>query len=260
MNKVIYASDLDNTLIFSDKFVNEHKTNKETVVVEEYSTGHSVMDADVLKKLKDISTNANVWFVPVTTRDVMRYNRIKLGIKPEYAIVSNGGTILHNGEPMQEWIDYVKSKFNYTEAMLIITELETEMESVDEGVKVVDGCYIMFKTQQTKLYDQEILYFMAKYTNWDFVRQGRKCYVIPKHFSKQIALRWLWHKLNKPLIVASGDGELDIPMLSIANKAIIPEHSSLFKDGYVEQCTKSPSGISNALFTMKVVEDTVMSN
>lgn len=253
--KVIYASDLDNTLIFSEKFMEKYKCTNEYEVVETYTTGHSIMAKQVKTELTEINGDERVQFVPVTTRDLMRYNRIDLGFKPEYAIIANGGIILHNDEPIQEWTEYVKSLFNYPEAVSIMEEIETEMESVSGDVQIVDSCYLMFKTEHKELFDQEVLYFIAKYTDWDFVRQNQKCYVIPKHFSKQIALRWLWQYLEKPKIVASGDSELDVPMLSIADRAIIPEHSSLIADGVVVDCTKSPAGIENALFTIQVVKE-----
>ena len=254
--RVLYASDLDRTLIFSNRFLEAYPSDKEKVIVERYKEYDvSVMDKEVMDKLAELNDNNMVDFVPVTTRDVARYNRINLGVKPEYAIVSNGGTILHNGEPMEEWAEYIKSKFNYQEALDIIMEIESEMESIDGDVKIVDSCYILFKLKHKLLYDQEVLYFMAKYTNWDFVRQGYKCFVIPKHFSKQIALRWLWNKLDKPFIVASGDGELDIPMLTIADKAVIPDHGNIVTEGFVESCTLATGGISSALTTMGYVEE-----
>lgn len=256
MDNIIYASDMDRTLIFSNHFIKEHNSESNYVPVEMSGDMFvSNMDIDVRNKLKELNSNPKIKFIPVTTRDVMRYKRVDLGVEPEYAIVSNGGTILHNGEPMEEWAEYIKKKFNYIEALDIISELESELESIEGDVKIVDSCYIMFKTMQHKLYDQEALYFQSKYLNWDFVRQGNKCYVIPKHFSKQIALRWLWNKLGKPYIVASGDGELDLPMLSIANKAVVPEHSSLLKDGYIESCTVAKGGIKSPLYTMKIVEE-----
>ena len=222
--KVIYASDLDNTLIFSEEFAQKNNSETENEIVDTYKTGHSVMSKAVRNKLRSLTENKSLQFVPVTTRDDKQYKRVNLGVKPEYAIVANGGIILHNGEPIEEWTDYVMSKFNYLEAMQILSDLDTEFESIENYAKVVNG------------------------------RQGKKGYAFPKHFSKQIALRWLWNILEKPYIVASGDSELDIPMLAIANRAIVPKHSSLFKDGYIESCTVANGGINSPLETMEFVE------
>ena len=252
--KVIYASDLDNTLIFSEEFAQKNNSETENEIVDTYKTGHSVMSKAVRNKLRSLTENKSLQFVPVTTRDDKQYKRVNLGVKPEYAIVANGGIILHNGEPIEEWTDYVMSKFNYLEAMQILSDLDTEFESIENYAKVVNGCFLMFKISKPTTYDVEIEHMVEFYKDWQFVRQGNKGYAFPKHFSKQIALRWLWNILEKPYIVASGDSELDIPMLAIANRAIVPKHSSLFKDGYIESCTVANGGINSPLETMEFVE------
>lgn len=255
MRELIYASDLDRTLIFSNRFIQENNKESEYTSVESlYGEVISNMCNKVRKKLKEINSNDKLWFIPVTTRSLEQYNRVDLGVKPEYAIVANGGKILHNGEEVQEWTEYIRRNFNYEEAMNIIADIDNKIDSVDYLVKVVDNCFLFFKTLSRELFDIEVNYLIEMYPDWDFVRQGNKCYAIPKYFSKQVALRWLWNKLNKPYIVASGDSELDLPMLTLANSAVIPSHGSLITDGYVESCTRAEGGISSALVTMDIVE------
>lgn len=252
---VIYASDLDRTLIFSNKFISEHPTDAPYTPVE-YKDIRVIsnMADEVHERLLKIKDNKNITFIPVTTRSIDEYKRVNLGFIPEYAIMSNGGTILHNGEVMEEWNNYIRSKMDYMEAIDIITDIEEEMQSVNYKVKMIDNCYLFFKTEIPELFDNEVMYLMGKYPNWDFIRQVKKCYAIPKHFSKQIALRWIYNKLNKPYLIASGDSELDLPMLAIANRAIIPKHGSLVKDGFVEDGTFADGGITSPLFTMDLVE------
>ena len=254
--KVLYASDLDRTLIFSGRFLNEHPT-KASYSPCEYKDIRviSFMADDVKEKLKVINSNENCIFVPVTTRSLSEYQRINLGVKPKYAITSNGGIILKDGEPLQEWTSYVKSKLNTMETLDIVKIIEDEMTSVDYTPKLIDGCYIFFKTDHPTLYDQEVLYLMAQFNDWDFIRQRNKCYAVPKHFSKQIALRWLWRKLDKPYIVASGDSELDLAMLTLADWAVIPKHGTLISERYVEDGTIVDGGILSPLETMKIVEE-----
>ena len=154
--KVIYASDLDNTLIFSEEFAQKNNSETENEIVDTYKTGHSVMSKAVRNKLRSLTENKSLQFVPVTTRDDKQYKRVNLGVKPEYAIVANGGIILHNGEPIEEWTDYVMSKFNYLEAMQILSDLDTEFESIENYAKVVNGCFLMFKISKPTTYDVEI--------------------------------------------------------------------------------------------------------
>ena len=204
---------------------------------------------------KLIELNEKVQFVPVTSRSLEEYTRVNLGVKPEYAIVSNGGILLRNGEVDKDWEDYVKSHINYQEAMNLMAELEDETESIETNIKVIDNVYLFCKTTQHKMFDQEVLYFMSKYTDWEFTRQENKVYIIPKVFSKQVALRYLWHRLDRPYIVASGDGLLDLGMLTLANKAIVPSHSELISGRYITSCDTAKGGIISPLYTMEKVEE-----
>lgn len=252
---ILYASDLDRTLIYSGRFLKENPTDvKYTPVEFKEDRIISYMADEVISKLNEIKDNKEVTFVPVTTRSINEYKRINLGFTPEYAIMSNGGTILHNGEKIEEWDSYVRKNINYMEAIDIINDIEEELQSVNYKVKMIDNCYLFFKTEIPELFDTEYIYLMDKYPNWDFVRQRNKCYAIPKHFSKQVALRWLYNKLGRPYIIASGDSELDLPMLTLANKAIIPTHGTLVKEGIVEDGTFADGGITSPLFTISIVE------
>lgn len=247
---------MDRTLIFSKRFINENKTEEEYHCVEIHNdTEISYMANKVQDALKNLETGA--MFVPVTSRSLAEYERVSIGVKPEYAIVANGGVLLHNGEVDKDWEEYVKTHVNLSEAMSIIVDIEDELESIDYRVKVLDNCFLFCKVAPEfhTLYDQEALYLMAKYPNWEFTRQKNKVYIVPKAFSKQVTLRYLWHRLGQPKIVASGDGEMDLGMLTLADRAIIPDHSTLFKDGYVESATKVSGGIMSPMETIKIVND-----
>lgn len=256
IKKLLYVSDLDRTLIYSGRFLNEHKTDKEISPVEVIGPRViSYMDNDVIKELGYIRKDKRLHFVPVTTRSKSEYERVNLGFTPEYAIVANGGTILYNGEPLEEYEAYIKGRLNLMEAMDIICDIEDELTSVDGSVKIIDGKFLFWKCTNNDLFDEEALFLIGKYPEWEFTRQFSKCYAIPKHFSKQIALRWLWHKLGKPFIVASGDSKLDLPMLTLANRAVIPKHGTLVTDGYVTAGTFVDGGISSPLETFKIIEN-----
>ena len=256
MKNILYASDLDRTIIFSKRFLDEHKTNSDYTLVESIGDREiSYASVDVLNKLYQLSFKDNITFVPVTSRSKDEYNRIDLGFTPEYAIVANGGIIIHNGVELDDYNRYIYNNMNTMEMLSIMQDV-AEMESVTDNVKCIDKRYIFTKIVDKALFDVEIQEIGTKYSNWDITVQGNKVYIIPKFFSKQIALRWLWHKLNQPYIIASGDGPLDIPMLSLANMAIVPDHAIIIQEKYVESCTKSTGGIDSPLFTIdRVLEE-----
>lgn len=255
MNNVIYASDIDRTLVFSDKFLEEYPSKCKYEPVEYYKDKIiSYMSTDVKSELAKVNSNKKVEFIPITSRSIDEYNRIDFGFKSEYAVVASGGVILHNGEIVEEYADYIKSHMNNFECMDLLHDV-SELDSVIGDARIVDNCYIFCKTNNPAVLDMEIQPIIDKYSNWEFTRQNRKIYILPYHFSKQIALRWLWNKLGKPYIVASGDGILDIPMLTLADRAIIPEHAEIIKSGYIESCEKASGGIESPLYTIKAVLD-----
>ena len=254
--KLIYASDLDRTLIFSERFIKEYPSDTPYSPVEYKGIEIvSYMDDEVKAELIKLAKHPEVEFIPITSRSTEEYNRINLGFKPEYVVLASGGIILHNGEIDLEYAKYVKKYMNYNEALSILADVEDSLDSVNYTVKMIDNTYLFYKTDDPERYDDEVLQLMLKYPEWVFTRQNNKCYAIPKHISKQVALRWLWHKLGQPKIVASGDSELDLPMLSLADAAVIPKHGSLVKDGYVVEGNIVDGGIRSPLKTFEVVRN-----
>jgi len=243
MVNVMYASDLDNTLIFS-------KDSANTSICDTYKNGaHSYISNRVKEELIKLDTDTRVQFIPVTSRSLEEYNRVNLGIVPDYAIVANGGMILYQGSPILEWEEYVK-RFNVQMDMIDIMHTVEDYFDDISSLRVVDNKYVFFKVQNIYEFDKNVDYLEQLFNKWTFTRIKNKVYCIPNHFSKQIALRWLWHKLNKPYIIASGDSILDLPMLTLANEAIIPSGSSLITDGYVVDATTTPGGVKGPLFTI----------
>ncbi len=98
MMNIIFAADLDNTLVYSESKINGG------ICVEIYNERRQgFMTEHTYKNFGKIA--GNVRFIPVTTRSVEQFRRIKFpdGHVPEYALTSNGATLLHNGEPVEEW-------------------------------------------------------------------------------------------------------------------------------------------------------------
>ena len=128
--KVIYATDLDRTLIFSKRFLDEYNNNETEYSLVETFEGKEIsyISNKVKNKLHELNNNSNV-IVPVTSRSIDEYNRIKLPITPEYTILSCGGTILKNGEPIKEYEDYLSRNIKRIEMMSLAMDLE-DLKSV----------------------------------------------------------------------------------------------------------------------------------
>ena len=111
---MIVASDLDRTLIYSARALREFGYPEGTGLMpverreEEWV---SFMTEASFKLLLEISKK--YIFIPITTRTTSQFKRIKIfqkDIPLEYAITTNGATILRNGKPLKEWTRVISSK------------------------------------------------------------------------------------------------------------------------------------------------------
>lgn len=257
--KVIYASDLDRTIIYSDRFINEHKTDAKYTPVEK-KDGKVISNlADSVKsELKNVNDSKNVVFIPVTSRSVEEYKRVDLGFTPKYAIVDNGGTILVDGMPMLVYQSHIQELVApaIAESAIIMLDIIEHNYILGKEPKLIDNLFLFWKVKDGHEEEADVLIneLNATYTKWEFTRQRKKVYGVPVCFSKQVALRWLWGQLGKPYMVVSGDGEMDLPMLTLANKAIIPSHSDLLKEGFVESADVADGGIESPLKAINYVK------
>ena len=262
MNKLVYASDLDQTLIFSRRFLDEHQSKGDFVCVEHRDdTELSYMDREVQTNLKRLVGDSRVVFIPATTRDLMRYNRVELwqGVAPEYAIVSNGGFILHKGEPIPEWNEIVMTGIDHSMQSEIIHYFETRFKTRSTAVEIVDSIFILCKIDDVSEFDTAAAELDEMYSDWQFERQGHKCLAIPSNVTKGSALKWLCeNKLNPQCVVASGDGTLDLQMLCYADYAFVPDTSAIrmggiqIAEGGVRSALKTMEFIGNKLHTTSI--------
>lgn len=230
---MIFASDLDQTLIYSVRSKGEVAI-EEMVPVELYEGRHiSYMTKPAIDKLQQLSNR--VRFVPVTTRIPEQFNRI-FGIKeqfrPEYVIVSNGGTILVNGQIDQEWHSFVREavKQHCAES----SEIASLFDKISSAhwVKSNDLCDELFysivvEREHLPLESLEELKLQLASLGWSYSLQGRKIYLVPEKVSKGAAIQYVKEKLASTFVYAAGDSLLDESLLLAADYAISPVHGEL---------------------------------
>jgi len=110
---MMFASDLDRTIIYSDKFIDDRIRKPHNIRLVELYNGKELtyMLEKSIETLKKICKKA--LFVPVTTRTIAQYRRIKVfhkEITTKYSVVTNGGNILVEGTLDKEWNKAVKNK------------------------------------------------------------------------------------------------------------------------------------------------------
>lgn len=228
---MIFATDLDRTLIFSYKFLSE--TNNDYVCVEEKNNKNlSYMSQEALDLLTQLKEENDLYIVPITTRSISQFERIKVLQDCEYAIVSNGAYILHNGKIFKPWYDKIYNDLiQIKDEYIKIEELLKGIEDkCIEKPRIVDGAFYFMKLPNDREIINDVLEFCEenlKALNWNYTLQGLKLYVIPKVISKERALKYLMNLLSVKKVITAGDGKLDIGFVSIGDYRIIPEKSEI---------------------------------
>lgn len=243
---MIFASDLDRTLIYSKKLIEDR--DKDVVLVEKYEGKDlSFMKRQVINKLMDMQNQNKILFIPVTTRTIDQYNRIFImseKIKPFYAVVSNGGNILINGQKDRQWREIINKKINKIIDHSLVKKKFLESFTCDKWIRKIvlrDEIFYSVHFDNKELINHEELRKFKKWAyenEWDISLQSKKLYIVPKCVNKWDALLYIKEKENKSKIISAGDSYLDYPILINADYPICAAHGELkylMKNNEIEQ-------------------------
>lgn len=209
--KILFACDLDNTLIHSHK-----KRRADDICVEIYENREqsfiSRKSLDLLKKISE-----KITFIPVTTRSIAQYRRIfwTEDFRPKFAVVANGAYLL-SGERRENFLREVVAPY--------ADDLKAQCEkfSSDERFnicRIVDESFLFLRCRD-ELDAAEISFdtrLTAQHT-------GKKIYLFPPALNKGNALLKLKEKFSPDKIFAAGDSEIDLPLLELADVAFAPKN------------------------------------
>lgn len=237
---MIFASDLDQTLIYSINFLNKHYNDHQQLrddslsLIEMYNGEPlSYIHNEVIEKVRQI--DATGLFVPVTTRTEAQYKRIefsKFEIHPQYAVTTNGAKVLKNGEVDKEWEGYILSRLkdNAVDSDKITKLIKaiipsTAIKKIRTAEEIFTYCVL-----HRSLFDTDLLLVLERELGsaWKLSLQGTKLYFMPSVVSKGDALKYVQQQLGEDEVVAAGDSLLDIPLLEKADMGIIPTHGEIF--------------------------------
>ena len=227
----LVAVDLDRTMIYSEGALGVPLDDGFECVEVYEGKPLSYMSTRSVSLLHELSERVVV--VPTTTRTIEQFQRISLPGAPwRYAITSNGGNILVDGEPDMHW----RNSFDMDLAG-IGAELRSRVS--DEWVlkyREADGlfCYLVVNTARVpKDFVSEWSQWCAA-RDWNVSQQGRKIYTMPNAVCKSSAVAEVRSRLiddgtldAEAPIFAAGDGALDAEMLIAAHAAIRPRHGEL---------------------------------
>lgn len=229
---MIFASDLDQTLIYSERFLTEFPGEVVAVEIGKYSSYMTKRASELLKII-----SSKITFIPCTTRTIEQYNRIQYfrdSIRPNYAVVSNGANILLSGVVdlgYQERLFYqllnecLASKDVLAEfSKLASKEWAQPMHEADKTFH-----YCIIDRQKIPLEELKSFGNWVEKQQWTMSIQGRKLYLIPKIVNKGNALRRIMELAGKSEVFSAGDSLLDLPLLWEGKHSISPAHGEIFE-------------------------------
>lgn len=222
---IVFHTDLDKTLIYSHRA----EIGEDKLCVELYQGREvSFMTARTRSLLREIAGREQVLIVPTTTRSVEQYERITLPIAPEYALVCNGGVLLHRG---------VRDEFWYQDSLRRILPAEEEMEkakvlmekdpSRNFELRFVDGIFLFTKSGEPKIMASRLSEELDPQKVRVFTNR-EKIYVLPQSLDKGEAVKRFRALLQSRFSgevfssVGAGDSAFDIPMLQESDIAFAP--------------------------------------
>lgn len=233
---ILFTSDLDRTMIYSDRMMKACPSGSEAICVEMIDDRMiTFMSENSIRLLKEFSKSH--LFVPVTTRALYQYERIEFfqkELQPQYAITSNGGTILANGQVDQSWTTYIQSQILDTaiasEDMLKLFQ-EIRHESWVLREFSVDQLFYMFHVDIEAIPQSEFASFEQKLLElgWRSFLHGKKLYMLPIVLDKANAVARVKELVDYDIHIAAGDSFMDYNMIKEAQIGYSPLHGELFE-------------------------------
>ncbi|MEO2260943.1 HAD family hydrolase [Paenibacillus amylolyticus] len=231
---MIYASDLDQTLVYSRRALRIPEGTPGLVPAEWINGKLSAfMSAYALERLQSLPQD--IVFMPVTTRTVEQYRRIHIFQNeciPKYAVTSNGGNIIVDSQVDDEWNLHIRSLLRQQAAAPEeILDLFDDVLSPEWVInqRLCDELFFALLIERDKLPMERIAdkIRVLETLGWESSIQGRKLYLVPSAVNKRAAVEHIRQRIGDVPVIASGDSLLDRCLLDFAHHAIAPSHGEL---------------------------------
>jgi hydroxymethylpyrimidine pyrophosphatase-like HAD family hydrolase len=231
---VIFASDLDQTLIYSRRSFRVPVIESDIRLIEILEDQEiSFMTNKAISMLKEIA--AQMTFVPVTTRTPSQFGRIsvfKEEILPSYAITSNGGHVFKDGKLDAEWKSHLEAKMkNECTSLEEVSRKFQDIAADDWVLKQKNAenlfLYNIIDRDHIPLTQLQDFFLWLDVHGWKHSLQGRKLYFVPKPINKWDAVAYVKDAVGANTVITAGDSLLDLCMLEGADYAFSPLHGEL---------------------------------
>lgn len=231
---MIFASDLDRTLVYSQRAVDEFGRPECGVlkpVEKKESAWSAFMTETAFLSLRELCRSH--LFIPVTTRTTEQFNRFfifKKEIPLSYAITANGAEILHDGKPLEEWSNCLTQVLASDAVSIkeLLGLLKKEGFQFTGQLKEVERLFFYWILAEIpSAYEIKILEHFVDPYGWRMFLQGRKLYFIPRAISKGKALEFICEREGQKALAGAGDSLLDLDFLRLCQYRFVPLHSEL---------------------------------
>ena len=169
--------------------------------------------------------------VPTTTSTPEQLARVHLPGRPAtYAIASNGGHLIVDGEPDRAWSAQVRAGLDGC----------APLEEIEAHLRTRSGPFVLTLRRASDLFAYAVvdraalpagwvddLAAWCAPRGWTVSLQGRKVYAVPVPLTKSAAAREVVTRLGAQALLAAGDSLLDADLLDAADAAIRPAHGEL---------------------------------
>ncbi|MGN7177932.1 hypothetical protein BK139_16625 [Paenibacillus sp. FSL R5-0490] len=227
----MFASDLDRTLIYSNKALADFGQSGEDLIGVERKDGREIafMTQEARRLLEEIA--AQMLFVPVTTRTYEQYKRIfifKDALNIPYAVTSNGANIHYYGKPLEEWSVIVRKRLK-TECALL-EEMMDRLKSLELNgkIKMAENLFFYYILEEKLTAEaKKAIADLAESFGWRISHQGRKLYFMPNPICKGEAVKFIQEREDINIVFGAGDSMLDHDFLKYCDYAFVPSHGEL---------------------------------
>lgn len=232
---MIFATDLDRTLIYSERFLEEGQTMPYRDVEIYKEKPISYISERAFELLKGLYKVAKV--IPITTRNYEQYHRIELfkeALVPEIYVINNGGTIYMHGKEDSRWHQHIINQIDampvdYDEALRVFLE---SYKGPVERYKKSDDLIWLVLGESNQIDFESVRQFERKFkkAGWRIDVNGRKIYLYPEFINKWSALEYIRTYYYQEKIMAAGDSLFDYEMVHQSDYGIVPKASWIEPD------------------------------
>ncbi|GLB57877.1 HAD family hydrolase [Cytobacillus sp. NCCP-133] len=230
---MMFASDLDRTLIYSNRALSEFgHAGREGLIGAERKEGHEIAytTGKALKMLMELSTRMH--FIPVTTRTYEQYKRVVIlnKLPVSYAVTSNGANIHFQGNPLEDWTSIVHKRLSSECGHLEDIVEKLKGYELNGRIKIADNLFVYYiLNKQITGEEKEVLSRTAESFGWRVSLQGRKLYFMPAPICKGEAVKFIKEREGVTTLFGAGDSILDHDFLKFCDYSFVPKHGELAK-------------------------------